>query len=201
MIVKTQRCNASFQIKKKSKWLTHASVQPVNCHKMVIETPAGGVGTKRKRPIASAKKAPVNQTTNEADDTVGVTKSSTSVDCVNSSRIASGEVPAALSIDRLRNFVLFKAYDVIGSGGYRRFVLKNKNNGEAWATTLYNDTQYVSRHVRTTLLLVNRLQYTASCVKLHKLCQRVINDLNPPTISTQGWCICALTGCFISNKP
>jgi hypothetical protein len=101
--------------------------------------------------------------------------------------------------DRMRNFVLFKAYDVIGNGGYRRFVLKNKNNGEKWATTLYNDTHYVSRHVRATLLLVNRLQYTASCVKLHKLCQRVINDLNPPIISTHGWCICALTGMRTEN--
>jgi hypothetical protein len=99
-----------------------------------------------------------------------------------------------ISPDRMRNFVLFKAYDVIGNGGYRRFVLKNKNNGEKWATTLYNDTHYVSRQARATLLLVNRLQYTASCVKLHKLCQRVMNDLNPPIISTHGWCICALTG-------
>lgn len=104
-----------------------------------------------------------------------------------------------LAADRLRNFVLFKAYDVIGTGGYRRFVLKNKNNGERWATLLYNDTQYVSRSVRSTLLLVNRLQYTASCVKLHKLCQRVINDLNPPTISAHGWCICALTGMRTEN--
>lgn len=101
--------------------------------------------------------------------------------------------------ERMRNFILFKAYDVIGSGGYRRFVLKNKNNGERWATTLYNDTHYVSRQVRATLLLVNRLQYTASCVKLHKLCQRVINDLNPPIISTHGWCICALTGMRTEN--
>ena len=113
--------------------------------------------------------------------------------------VITSDTPAPLSIERLRNFVLFKAYDVIGSGGYRRFVLKNKNNGENWAITLYNDTQYVSRYVRTTLLLVNRLQYTASCVKLHKLCQRVINDLNPPTISTHGWCICALTGMRTEN--
>ena len=107
--------------------------------------------------------------------------------------------PDPVSPERMRNFVLFKAYDVIGSGGYRRFVLKNKNNGEKWATTLYNDTHHVSRHVRATLLLVNRLQYTASCVKLYKLCQRVINDLNPPIISTHGWCICALTGMRTEN--
>ena len=107
--------------------------------------------------------------------------------------------PDPIVFDRLRNFVLFKAYDIIGNGGYRRFVLKNKNNGERWATTLYNDTQYVTRYVRTTLNLVSRLQYSASCVKLHKLCQRVMNDLNPPTISTHGWCICALTGMRTEN--
>jgi hypothetical protein len=151
------------------------------------------VGAKRKRD-------PVEMGTTVSGTFVSVSDSSTPTAPVEPPRhIPSSDVTAPLSIDRLRNFVLFKAYDVIGSGGYRRFVLKNKNNGENWATTLYNDTQYVSRYVRTTLLLVNRLQYTASCVKLHKLCQRVINDLNPPTISTHGWCICALTGMRTEN--
>ncbi|KAJ1476976.1 hypothetical protein T484DRAFT_1750306 [Baffinella frigidus] len=142
------------------------------------------VGVKRKRPVSCAI---------VSDSPIGVESTGPS------RSIVSSDTPVPLSLDRLRNFVLFKAYDVIGSGGYRRFVLKNKNNGESWATVLYNDTQYVSRHVRATLLLVNRLQYTASCVKLHKLCQRVINDLNPPTISTHGWCICALTGMRTEN--
>jgi hypothetical protein len=129
-----------------------------------------------------------------SDSPVGKNKPNLSVEPSRHS-----DVSDPLLIDRVRNFILFKACDVIGSGGYRRFVLKNKNNGENWATTLYNDTQYVSKYVRTTLLTVSRLQYTPSCVKLHKLCQRVINDLNPPTVSTHGWCICALTGMRTDN--
>jgi hypothetical protein len=104
-----------------------------------------------------------------------------------------------IDTDKLKNFILFKAYDIIGDGGYRRFILKNKNNGEQWAVVLYNDSQYVSRYVRSILNLVNRMQFNASCAKLHKICQRVINDLNPPSISNQGWCICALTGMRTEN--
>jgi hypothetical protein len=160
---------------------------------------AESVGVKRKRSVVVDKRDS-NEKTIGPVSSVEVSDSIIVEDSSGPCRsVASNDTTAPLSIDRLRNFILFKAYDVIGSGGYRRFVLKNKNNGENWATTLYNDTQYVSRHVRATLLLVNRLQFTASCVKLHKLCQRVINDLNPPTISTHGWCICALTGMRTEN--
>jgi hypothetical protein len=109
------------------------------------------------------------------------------------------QIPEPVALDRLRNFILFKSFDIIGNGGYRRFVLKNKNNGEKWVTTIYNDSQHVSRYVRTILNLVNRPQFSASCVKLHKLCQRVINDLNPPTTTSHGWCIFALTGMRTEN--
>jgi hypothetical protein len=107
--------------------------------------------------------------------------------------------PEPIAGDKLRNFVLFKAFDIIGDGGYRRFVLKNKNNGEQWAVAIYNDAQYTTRFLRATLQLMGQLAGSVPCVKLHKLCQRVTNDMNPPSISTQGWCICALTGMRTEN--
>jgi hypothetical protein len=107
--------------------------------------------------------------------------------------------PETITEDKLRNFVLFKAFDIIGDGGYRRFVLKNKNNGEQWAVGIYSDTQHTTRFLRATLQLIGQLAGNTPCVKLHKICQRVTNDMNPPSISTHGWCICALTGMRTEN--
>jgi hypothetical protein len=107
--------------------------------------------------------------------------------------------PEPVTEEKLRNFVLFKAFDIIGEGGYRRFVLKNKNNGEQWATGIYNDSHAASKFLRSTLQLTSQLSGNVPCAKLHKLCQRVTNDMNPPSISTHGWCICALTGMRTEN--
>ncbi|KAJ1463797.1 hypothetical protein T484DRAFT_1758570, partial [Baffinella frigidus] len=65
--------------------------------------------------------------------------------------------PESLAEDKLRNYVFFKAFDIIGDGGYRRFILKNKNNGEPWAVSMYNDTQHTTRFFRATLQLVGKL--------------------------------------------
>ena len=107
--------------------------------------------------------------------------------------------PESLAEDKLRNYVFFKAFDIIGDGGYRRFILKNKNNGEPWAVSMYNDTQHTTRFFRATLQLVGKLAGNVPCMKLYKLCQRVTNDMNPPSVSTHGWCICALTGMRTEN--
>lgn len=107
--------------------------------------------------------------------------------------------PDLLIPSKLKNFILFKAFDVVGDGGYRRFLLKNKNNGELWAVSMYNDAQHTNRCLRTTLQLIGQLAGNVPCVKLYKICQRVTNDMNPPSISTHGWCICALTGMRTEN--
>jgi hypothetical protein len=107
--------------------------------------------------------------------------------------------PDLMNPSKLRNYILFKAFDIVGDGGYRRFLLKNKNNGEAWAVSMYNDTQHTNRCLRTTLQLIGQLAGNVPCVKLFKICQRVTNDMNPPALSTHGWCICALTGMRTEN--
>jgi hypothetical protein len=107
--------------------------------------------------------------------------------------------PEQITEEKLRNFILFKAFDIIGEGGYRRFVLKNKNNGEQWALSIYTDSQHTNRFLRSTLQLIGQLASNVPCVKLYKLCQRVTNDMNPPSISAHGWCICSLTGMRTEN--
>jgi hypothetical protein len=115
------------------------------------------------------------------------------------SSLKTPQKPETVTEDKLRNFVLFKAFDIIGDGGYRRFVLKNKNNGEPWAVGIYNDAHNTSRFLRSTLQLIGQLAGNVPCAKLHKLCQRVTSDMNPPSVSAHGWCICALTGMRTEN--
>jgi hypothetical protein len=107
--------------------------------------------------------------------------------------------PEPITEDKLRNFILFKAFDIIGEGGYRRFVLKNKNNGEPWAVTVYSDAHNANRFLRSTLQLIGQLAGNIPCAKLYKLCQRVTSDMNPPSVTAHGWCICALTGVRTEN--
>jgi hypothetical protein len=97
-------------------------------------------------------------------------------------------------IDKFKDFLLFKAFDIISEGSYRRFVLKQKHSGDQWAIDLYACSQEVVASLKSILKQIHRMQYTPSTLKLYKLCQRIVQDLNPPTISSEVWKICALTG-------
>ena len=102
--------------------------------------------------------------------------------------------PARQMIDKFKDFLFFKAFDIISDGSYRRFALKQKHNGEQWAIDLYASSQAISFSMKQTLKQIHRMQFEPATSKLHKLCLRVVQDLNPPTMSIDVWKICALTG-------
>jgi hypothetical protein len=96
--------------------------------------------------------------------------------------------------DKFKEYLLFKAFDIISDGSYRRFVLKQKHNGDKWAIGLHMCIHEVSGSVKSVTRLTQGLQYKPATLKLYTLCQRVLQDLNPPTVSSDVWKICALTG-------
>lgn len=105
------------------------------------------------------------------------------------------EQPASKEmIDKFKDFMLFKALDIISDGSYRRFTLKQKHSGDQWAIDLYACSQSISCSLKQTLKQIHRMQFSPTTSKLHKLCLRVIQDLNPPTMSLDVWKICAFTG-------
>jgi len=96
--------------------------------------------------------------------------------------------------EKFKDFLLFKAFDIISEGSYRRFALKQKHNGDQWAVDLYASSQSILCTLKQTLKQIHRMQFSPATSKLHKLCLRVVQDLNPPTMSHDVWKICALTG-------
>ena len=96
--------------------------------------------------------------------------------------------------DKFKEYLLFKAFDIISDGSYRRFVLKQKHSGDKWAIDLHMCIHEVSSSVKSVTKLVHCLQNKPTTLKLYTLCQRVLQDLNPPTLSSDVWKICSLTG-------
>jgi hypothetical protein len=194
----------------KKKPQTHVSMSSL-CHHPHHIMPSGQPTRKRKQRETQLEPSLENDIPEASDEKLRPkkkrvkTKVTVEKEGVDSTIIQTGSLvntapkQDALVDSKLENFILFKAFDVIGDGGYRRFVLKNKNNGEHWAVNMYSDAQYTSRCLRATLQLVAQLAGNVPCVKLYKICQRVINDMNPPSVSTHGWCICALTGMRTEN--
>ena len=97
-------------------------------------------------------------------------------------------------INKFKDFLLFKAFDIISEGSYRRFALKQKHSGDQWAIDLYTSSQSISLGLKNTMKQIHRMQFSPATSKLHKLCLRVVQDLNPPTMSLDVWKICSLTG-------
>ena len=104
------------------------------------------------------------------------------------------QTPVKSLIDKFKDFLLFKAFDIISEGSYRRFALKQKHNGDQWAVDLYSSSQSILCSLKQTLKQIQRMQFSPATSKLHKLCIRVVQDLNPPSMSHDVWKICALTG-------
>eukprot|EP00961_Rhodomonas_salina_P297160 3936992-Rhodomonas_salina.2 len=84
-----------------------------------------------------------------------------------------------LDYDCVNSFVLYKAFDVISEGGYKKLMVKSKENGEPWAIALHTKIQKVSTTIKSVLHQVNSLhEYDKD--KLQHVCQETLSHVNPP---------------------
>lgn len=94
---------------------------------------------------------------------------------------------------QFRSYFMFKAFDVIGDGNYRKFVVKSKDNSDQWAVDLLTNIQIVNSHVKHIIQDIHQLQHSGN-TKIYKICHEVTTCINPPVRPKSGWNICNITG-------
>ena len=93
----------------------------------------------------------------------------------------------------VRTFILFKAFDLISDGEYKKLVVRSKDNGDVWAEDVYSQVHLASNLVRK---LVNEIQTLDDFGKsrLRRVCTEVMAAVTPPARRRPGWSLCSITG-------
>lgn len=104
----------------------------------------------------------------------------------------------ALTFDQFANYVHFKAFDVIGDGQYRKFLVKCRDNSEMWAINIFQDVQSVNSLIKQVSTEINKL-LDIGCIKIHRICSEITTCINPPVRQKMGWHICNLSGMRSDN--
>ncbi len=100
-----------------------------------------------------------------------------------------------LSIEAVEMYVKYRSFDVIGCGGYRKYVNARKEAGEAWAGKMLRCVGEVTAAVRTVHGLVEDLQAAYNQSGLYQVCQAVIENNTPPVDQTT-----VIGQCVVSKK-
>lgn len=98
-----------------------------------------------------------------------------------------------VSFDDFESFCLYRAFDLISEGSYRRLVVNARENSEPWAMQSYTGMQNVSSHTKRVISTVNSLSEYGK-TRLHAVCSEVIGNSTPPCKAKLGWGVCLVTG-------
>lgn len=98
----------------------------------------------------------------------------------------------------LRCFITMRAYDIISNGQYKKHVIQNKDNYEAWAVDIYGHYQKMMICLRNVAQLPNTIR-TNGHERLAVLCQIVSDNQDAPLTTNTAWSSCFLTGVRCRN--
>lgn len=98
-----------------------------------------------------------------------------------------------VSEECVRDYFLYKAYDIISCGAYKKLVVKNKEANEPWAMELYAKVQCVTAFIKGVLHQVEHLHEYGK-EKLQTVCSEVLAHVNPPCRVKSCWNTCFISG-------
>jgi hypothetical protein len=90
-------------------------------------------------------------------------------------------------------YFLYKAFDVISEGEYRRLVVARRDAGDAWAVELSAQVQRVTARLKGLARQVTVLgEHGRERLQAH--CVEALAHTNPPCRTRPGWGTCTLSG-------
>jgi len=92
----------------------------------------------------------------------------------------------------VRSFVLLKAFDVVSSGQYRKFVLRKKDLCEQWAMTMHDHYHLIMQEVRN-LAKYPVLARSQGHMEVGLVCAKLLNCVECPQSTMSGWNTCVIT--------
>lgn len=98
-----------------------------------------------------------------------------------------------LDLATVNAYFMFKAFDVISEGEYRRLVVARRDAGDVWAVELSGQVQRVTSQIKGLQRQVAVLSEHGR-ERLQTHCQEVLAHTNPPCRTRPGWGTCTLSG-------
>jgi len=98
-----------------------------------------------------------------------------------------------IALETFTNFWLCKAFDVIGHGSYKPYVIKCKENHDEWAIKAHQACQKVAHNIKIINAHLQRI-HTLPNMQLSVLCKDVISNTTPPCATEKQWAVCHISG-------
>eukprot|EP00961_Rhodomonas_salina_P039100 525598-Rhodomonas_salina.2 len=98
-----------------------------------------------------------------------------------------------LDYAKFKNFACAKAYDVIGEGQYKAYLVRCRDNNDAWALQTQADIAVVQEHVKDVNTLVNQLR-KHSASGLSAIAKDIMTNTTQPTYLKPSWNVCQISG-------
>jgi hypothetical protein len=92
----------------------------------------------------------------------------------------------------VRDFVLLKSFDVVSSGAYRKWVLKQKDLVQEWAVKMHEGYHTLICEVRN-LAKYSIIAKSQGHADIATVCAKLSNCVECPHASIQGWNTCSIT--------
>lgn len=102
------------------------------------------------------------------------------------------EFQSNLTKENFTSYVNCKAFDVIGNGTYKSYLVKCRDNNDEWAVNMHQNSMSILENVRSiTSLITNIRRLDASGVAV--ICREIITNTTPPVYSTPSWNVCQIS--------
>ena len=92
----------------------------------------------------------------------------------------------------VRDFVLLKAFDVVSSGQYRKFVLRKKDLCDQWAMTMHDNYHMMMLEVRS-LSKYTVMARSQGHMEVAMVCNKLLHCMECPHVESSGWNTCSIT--------
>jgi hypothetical protein len=94
--------------------------------------------------------------------------------------------------EMVKQFVMLKAFDVVSSGQYRKFVLRKKDLCEGWAMTMHENYHCLTLEVRNLAKYIAVVR-SQGHVNIATVCTKLLNCTECPHVQHSGWNTCCIT--------
>ena len=108
------------------------------------------------------------------------------------------EIDTDITREDFTNYILYRAYDTLSDGQYKKLVVRCKDNGDAWAIKLYSTFQTVNNTIKSILNDINSLHEYGK-TRLQRVCSEITSCIIPPCRVKCGHNTCMITGIHINE--
>lgn len=99
----------------------------------------------------------------------------------------------SISLQHFTDFFTCKAFDVIGGGTYKPYIIKCKENNDQWAVNIHFSNNVILDAIKSVIILLQQTQ-TLPNTRLNMILKEIVNNTTPPICVVLNWGVCHISG-------